>query len=54
MRQDADLEMALDALYGPLYYRLLTGNKKFQEGYAEALTDIVLKGIANPHHGQAP
>jgi AcrR family transcriptional regulator len=53
MCQDADLEMVLDALYGPLYYRLLTGNRKFREGYAEALTDIILKGIANPHQGQA-
>jgi AcrR family transcriptional regulator len=53
MRQDADLEMVLDALYGPLYYRLLTGNKRFREGYAEALTDIILEGIANPHQGQA-
>ncbi len=49
MREDADLEMVLDALYGPLYYRLLTGNKKFSGGYADALTDIVLVGIANPH-----
>ncbi|HTW32240.1 MAG TPA: TetR/AcrR family transcriptional regulator [Candidatus Sulfotelmatobacter sp.] len=47
MCQDADLEMVLDALYGPLYYRLLTGNRKFREGYADALTDIVLQGIAN-------
>jgi AcrR family transcriptional regulator len=51
MRQDADLEMVLDALYGPLYYRLLTGNRKFREGYADALTDIIFNGIANPHHG---
>jgi AcrR family transcriptional regulator len=53
MRQDANLEMVLDALYGPLYYRLLTGNGKFGDGYAEALTEIVLKGIVNPHHGHA-
>ncbi|HEX4748986.1 MAG TPA: TetR/AcrR family transcriptional regulator [Bryobacteraceae bacterium] len=47
MREDADLEMVLDACYGPLYYRLLTGNRKFSEGYADALTEIVLQGIAN-------
>jgi AcrR family transcriptional regulator len=52
MREDADLEMVLDALYGPLYYRLLTGNRKFGDGYAEALTDIVLSGIANPDNSQ--
>jgi AcrR family transcriptional regulator len=45
MRDDADLEMVLDACYGPLYYRLLTGNRKFSEGYADALTEIVLQGI---------
>jgi AcrR family transcriptional regulator len=53
MREDADLEMALDALYGPLYYRVLTGNRKFREGYADALAEIVFKGIANPHQGHA-
>ena len=47
LRDDADLEMILDALYGPLYYRLLTGNKRFSDGYAEALTRIVFEGIAN-------
>jgi AcrR family transcriptional regulator len=52
MRPDADLEMVLDALYGPLYYRVLTGNGKFSDGYADALTEIVLMGIVNPHHGQ--
>lgn len=54
MRQDADLEMILDAMYGPLYYRLLTGNRKFREGYADALTEIIFTGIANPHHGHDP
>jgi AcrR family transcriptional regulator len=54
MRPDTDLEMVLDALYGPLYYRVLTGNGRFGEGYADALTDIVLKGIANPDYGPKP
>ena len=48
MREDADLEMVLDALYGPLYYRLLTGNRKFQDGYADDLAAIIFEGIANP------
>ena len=52
MREDADLEMILDAIYGPLYYRLLTGNRKFCPGYAEALAAIVFEGIANRHQGQ--
>src|SRR5581483_952559 len=52
MRQNADLEMVLDALYGPLYYRVLTGRGKFSEDYADALTEIVLKGIVNPHQGR--
>jgi AcrR family transcriptional regulator len=46
MREDADLEMVLDAIYGPLYYRLLTGNRNFGDGYVDALTDIVTNGIA--------
>jgi AcrR family transcriptional regulator len=52
MRPDADLEMVLDAMYGPLYYRLLTGNRKFGERYAELLTQIIFGGIATSHQGQ--
>jgi AcrR family transcriptional regulator len=51
MRAEIDLDMVLDAVYGPLYYRLLTGNRKFPDGYAEALTDILFKGLANPGWG---
>ena len=53
MREDADLEMVLDAMYGPLYYRLLTGNRKFKEGYADALAEIIFSGIANTYQGRA-
>ena len=45
LRRDADLDMVLDALYGPLYYRLLVKNERPSARYAESLVDLVLRGI---------
>ena len=45
IRRDADLEVAIDALYGPLYYRLLVDSPLTQE-YADSLADLVMTGLA--------
>ena len=45
MRGDVDLDLVLDALYGPLYYRLLVKNDPPSARYAEALVDVVLRGL---------
>lgn len=42
LRKDVDLDLALDALYGPLYYRFLVKNEPPARKYAEALADLVL------------
>lgn len=47
LREDANLDLVMDAMYGPLYYRLLIGNGRLSEGYADALAEIVLRGIVN-------
>ena len=45
LRPDVDLDLVLDALYGPLYYRLLAKNEAPSARYAEALVDLLLRGL---------
>jgi AcrR family transcriptional regulator len=40
-----DVELAVDLLYGPLYYRLLHRNAPFDEGVAGDVVDAVLGGL---------
>jgi AcrR family transcriptional regulator len=46
IRRDADPEALLDALYGPVYFRLLGGNSPLTPRYADALVDLVMRGAA--------
>jgi AcrR family transcriptional regulator len=46
MRRDVDLDLVLDALYGPLYFRLLAKNETPGPKYAEALVDLLLPSLA--------
>ena len=46
LREDADLDLTLDAMYGPLYYRLLFGHAVLSEAYADSVAQIVLSGVA--------
>jgi AcrR family transcriptional regulator len=47
LRQDADLDLVLDSLYGPLYYRFLVKNEPPSQKYAEALAGLVIQGLAD-------
>jgi hypothetical protein len=46
LRKEADLDLVLDALYGPLYYRFLVKNEPPSQKYSEALVDLVLQGLS--------
>jgi AcrR family transcriptional regulator len=46
IRKDADPEALLDALYGPIYFRLLGGHAPLTPRYADALVDLVMNGAA--------
>jgi hypothetical protein len=48
LRKDADLDLVLDSLYGPLYYRFLVKNEPPSQKYAQALTGLVIRGLAVP------
>ena len=45
LRQNADLDMVLDSLYGPLYYRFLVKNEPPSQRYAEAMAEMVIDGL---------
>lgn len=46
LRKGADLDLVLDSLYGPLYYRFLVKNEPPSQKYAEALAGLVIQGLA--------
>ncbi len=43
LREDLDLEAAVDILYGPIYYRLLVGHAPLDEDFADTLADHILR-----------
>jgi AcrR family transcriptional regulator len=45
LHEDVDLDLVMDCLYGPLYYRLLVGHGSLTEKYTDALTDMILASI---------
>jgi AcrR family transcriptional regulator len=47
-RQDIDLDAVVDALYAPIFHRLLVGHASNNEQFVNSLTDTVLRGIAAP------
>jgi AcrR family transcriptional regulator len=44
--KNADLDLVLDALYGPLYYRFLVKDELPSPKYAEALVELLVAGLA--------
>ena len=46
-----DVEAALDALYGPLFFRLLVGHLEIGDSLANTLVEMLFSGIAQdePH-----
>jgi hypothetical protein len=45
LREDLDLEVAVDVLYGPIYYRLLVGHAPLDEDLADVLADQIFAGL---------
>jgi AcrR family transcriptional regulator len=46
LRKDADLDLVLDSLYGPLYYRFLVKDELPSQKYAESLAALVIQGLS--------
>ncbi len=45
---DADPDLLIDAIFGPIYFRLLLRHPPLTEEYADALVDQVLRGVRPP------
>ena len=45
-RPGLDPDVAINALYGPIYYRLLTSTGPLDEAFAARLAGAVMRGIA--------
>ena len=50
LRAGIDLEVAVDALYGPIYYRMLVPIGPLDATWVEALATSVLTGLATKQH----
>jgi AcrR family transcriptional regulator len=46
LRDDIDLEVAVDVLYGPIYYRMLVGHAPLDGDFADVLADHAFAGLA--------
>jgi AcrR family transcriptional regulator len=46
LRDDIDPEVAVDVLYGPIYYRMLVGHAPLNGDFADALADHAFAGLA--------
>jgi hypothetical protein len=47
-REGLDLDIVIDGLYGPIYYRLLVPYASLSNSYIDALAVNLLRGIAAP------
>jgi AcrR family transcriptional regulator len=56
LRPDLDVELALDVLGGPLFYRLLITGGPLDEQLAEGVADLILRGFApeEPRRPKSP
>jgi AcrR family transcriptional regulator len=45
IRKGVDPEVLLDALYGPIYFRLLAGHASLSQRFADELTELVMSGL---------
>jgi AcrR family transcriptional regulator len=48
VRADLKIEIALDLIYGPLFYRLLVGHAPLDESFADGLLATAMQGLAQP------
>ena len=45
VRRDVDVEVALDLLYGPLFFRLLMGHAALDESFMDKVLDAAVRGM---------
>jgi len=50
LRRPPDLEVALDMVYGPIFYRLLAGHASFKAEFIHALVELLFRGLRSDDH----
>jgi hypothetical protein len=45
LKKDLDVELSIDLIYGPLFYRLLVTGEKLDETFIETLINYAFEGI---------
>ncbi|TAK77160.1 MAG: TetR/AcrR family transcriptional regulator, partial [Aquabacterium sp.] len=45
LRRPPDMEVALDMIYGPIFYRLLAGHASFKAEFISALVEMLFRGL---------
>ncbi|MEI2577699.1 TetR-like C-terminal domain-containing protein [Scytonema sp. PRP1] len=45
LRPDLNLELVIDTIYGPIWYRLLLKHAPLDDGFAEELVNFVMVGM---------
>ena len=48
VRREANIDVVLDLIYGPIFYRLLMGHARADEEFVAALFEEVMLGLAPP------
>jgi hypothetical protein len=48
LRLELDLDVALDLLYGPLFFRLLMGHAPLDQAFVDRVLEDALRGIGHP------
>ncbi len=48
LRKDVDLDIMIDAIYGPIWHRMVLKHGPIDAVYVDALLDLVLRGLAGP------
>lgn len=54
IRRDLDLDIVLDLIYGPIFYRLLIGHAPVSEAFTDAVLAEALAGLASRSADPAP
>lgn len=54
LRKDLDVEVALDGLYGAVFFRLLMGHARLDPGFVEALLEQAMEGMRAPRTRRRP
>lgn len=48
VRTPLDIDLVLDLIYGPIFYRLLAGHEKLSEQTGREIVELVIRGVESP------